>query len=213
MCILFDNNNGKARDGLTMQNSQTAPSGAELREGWQVALAPGCSSVCHGARCQACADSQRKEYGAQVYGGSAAEASTNGSEDGHPEGQGKCVSYGEPITYPLDELLLHASRRQTKVQHWWIWEDVTAGHAWSCVEQLWGPVATLSGKPTPVASWVHLMCVNWNRQYMWLIVCLISALSNEDALWRWPGLRFGLQKCRNSNSRMGKAVPARRFAL
>ncbi|XP_069552328.1 IgGFc-binding protein isoform X1 [Brachyistius frenatus] len=69
VCGLCGNYNGKAQDDLTMQNGQTAPNGAKLGESWQVALAPGCSSVCQGAWCQACSDSQRKEYQAKKYCG------------------------------------------------------------------------------------------------------------------------------------------------
>ncbi|XP_039662365.1 IgGFc-binding protein-like isoform X2 [Perca fluviatilis] len=69
VCGLCGNYNGKAQDDLTMRNGQTATNGATLGESWQVALVPGCSSVCQGAWCQACSDSQRKEYQAQKYCG------------------------------------------------------------------------------------------------------------------------------------------------
>ncbi|XP_032374142.1 IgGFc-binding protein isoform X1 [Etheostoma spectabile] len=69
VCGLCGNYNGKAQDDLIMRNGQTATNGATLGESWQVALVPGCSSVCQGAWCQACSDSQRKEYQAQKYCG------------------------------------------------------------------------------------------------------------------------------------------------
>ncbi|XP_071325188.1 IgGFc-binding protein [Trachinotus anak] len=69
VCGLCGNYNGNAKDDLTMRNGQIAPDGAKLGESWQVALAPGCSSVCQGAWCQACSDSQKKEYQAQKYCG------------------------------------------------------------------------------------------------------------------------------------------------
>ncbi|KAK5892520.1 hypothetical protein CesoFtcFv8_012890 [Champsocephalus esox] len=69
VCGLCGNYNGKAQDDLTMRNGQTSKNGAELGESWQVALVPGCSSVCQGAWCQACSDSHRKKYQAQKYCG------------------------------------------------------------------------------------------------------------------------------------------------
>lgn len=69
VCGLCGNYNGKAQDDLTMRNGQKASNGAKLGESWQVALVPGCSSVCQGASCQACSDSQTKEYQAQKYCG------------------------------------------------------------------------------------------------------------------------------------------------
>lgn len=69
VCGLCGNYNGKAQDDLIMKNSQTAPNGAKLGESWQVAIVPGCSSVCQGAWCQACSDSQKKVYEAQKYCG------------------------------------------------------------------------------------------------------------------------------------------------
>lgn len=69
VCGLCGNYNGKAQDDLTMRNGQTASDGAKLGESWQVALVPGCSSVCQGAWCQACSDSQRKAYAAQKHCG------------------------------------------------------------------------------------------------------------------------------------------------
>ncbi|XP_071062157.1 IgGFc-binding protein [Pseudochaenichthys georgianus] len=69
VCGLCGNYNGKAQDDLTMRNGQTSKDGAELGESWQVALVPGCSSVCQGAWCQACSDSHRKKYQAQKYCG------------------------------------------------------------------------------------------------------------------------------------------------
>ncbi|XP_070690944.1 IgGFc-binding protein [Pempheris klunzingeri] len=69
VCGLCGNYNGKAQDDLTMPNGQTANNGGKLGESWQVALLPGCSSVCQGAWCQACSESQRKEYQAQKYCG------------------------------------------------------------------------------------------------------------------------------------------------
>nr|XP_054596325.1 IgGFc-binding protein [Nothobranchius furzeri] len=59
---LCGNYNGNAQDDLTMSNGKTAPDGTRLGESWQVALAPGCSSVCEGSWCQACSDSQKKVY-------------------------------------------------------------------------------------------------------------------------------------------------------
>lgn len=69
VCGLCGNYNGKARDDLIMPNGQAANSGAELGESWQVALVPGCSSVCQGPWCQACSDSQRKKYQNRKYCG------------------------------------------------------------------------------------------------------------------------------------------------
>lgn len=69
VCGLCGNYNGKAQDDLTMRNGQKASNGAKLGESWQVALVPGCSSACQGASCQACSDSQTKEYQAQNYCG------------------------------------------------------------------------------------------------------------------------------------------------
>lgn len=69
VCGLCGNYNGKAQDDLTMENGETASNGAKLGESWQVALVPGCSSVCLGEQCQACSDSQRKKYQAQNYCG------------------------------------------------------------------------------------------------------------------------------------------------
>lgn len=69
VCGLCGNYNGKAQDDLTMPNGQDANNGAKLGESWQVALVPGCSSVCQGAWCQACSGSQSKEYQAQKYCG------------------------------------------------------------------------------------------------------------------------------------------------
>ncbi|XP_056237739.1 IgGFc-binding protein [Seriola aureovittata] len=69
VCGLCGNYNGNAKDDLTMRNGQIAPDGVKLGESWQVALVPGCSSVCQGAFCQACSDSQKKEYQAQKYCG------------------------------------------------------------------------------------------------------------------------------------------------
>ncbi|KAM9852132.1 IgGFc-binding protein [Aulostomus maculatus] len=69
VCGLCGNYNGEGGDDLTMRNGQIAPDGAKLGESWQVGLVPGCSSVCHGPWCQACADSQRKEYRALKYCG------------------------------------------------------------------------------------------------------------------------------------------------
>lgn len=69
VCGLCGNYNGKAQDDLTMRNGQKASNGAKLGESWQVALVPGCSSACQGASCQACSDSQTKEYQAQKYCG------------------------------------------------------------------------------------------------------------------------------------------------
>ncbi|XP_053183557.1 IgGFc-binding protein, partial [Scomber japonicus] len=69
VCGLCGNYNGKAQDDLIMKNSQTAPNGDKLGESWQVATVPGCSSVCQGAWCQACSDSQKKVYEAQKYCG------------------------------------------------------------------------------------------------------------------------------------------------
>lgn len=69
VCGLCGNYNGKAQDDLTMRNGQIAKNGDMLGESWQVALVPGCSSVCQGAWCQACSDSQRKVYRAEKYCG------------------------------------------------------------------------------------------------------------------------------------------------
>ncbi|XP_010737445.2 IgGFc-binding protein [Larimichthys crocea] len=69
VCGLCGNYNGKAQDDLTMRNGQTTNNGDKMGESWQVALVPGCSSVCQGAWCQACSDSQRKVYQAQKYCG------------------------------------------------------------------------------------------------------------------------------------------------
>ncbi len=69
VCGLCGNYNGNAQDDLTMPNGQTASDGAKLGESWQVALAPGCSSVCRGEQCQDCSDSQRQEFEAQIYCG------------------------------------------------------------------------------------------------------------------------------------------------
>ncbi|XP_026150219.1 IgGFc-binding protein-like [Mastacembelus armatus] len=66
---LCGNYNGKAEDDLTMPNGQTATDGAKLGESWQVALVPGCSSVCQGAGCQACSDSESKAYQGEKYCG------------------------------------------------------------------------------------------------------------------------------------------------
>ncbi|KAK7886664.1 hypothetical protein WMY93_026285 [Mugilogobius chulae] len=69
VCGLCGNYNGKAQDDLTMRDGQTAADGVKLGESWQVALVPGCSSVCQGPWCHACADSQREVYRAQKYCG------------------------------------------------------------------------------------------------------------------------------------------------
>lgn len=69
VCGLCGNYNGKAQDDLMMPNSQSAPDGAKMGESWQTAAAPGCSSACQGAWCQACSDSQRKAYEAQRFCG------------------------------------------------------------------------------------------------------------------------------------------------
>ncbi|XP_075321405.1 IgGFc-binding protein-like [Odontesthes bonariensis] len=69
VCGMCGNYNGKAQDDLTMPNGKTAPNGANMGESWQVALTPGCSSVCKGAWCQACSDSQKKVYETTKYCG------------------------------------------------------------------------------------------------------------------------------------------------
>ena len=69
VCGLCGNYNGKAQDDLAMRNGLSSKNGTELGESWQVALVPGCSSVCQGAWCQACSDSHRKKYHAQKYCG------------------------------------------------------------------------------------------------------------------------------------------------
>lgn len=69
VCGLCGNYNDKAQDDLTMPNDKSASDGRELGESWQVALVPGCSSVCQGAWCKACTDSEKKVYEANKYCG------------------------------------------------------------------------------------------------------------------------------------------------
>uniref|UniRef100_A0A665VU45 Fc fragment of IgG binding protein n=1 Tax=Echeneis naucrates TaxID=173247 RepID=A0A665VU45_ECHNA len=69
VCGLCGNYNGNGKDDMTMRNGQTAPDGGRLGESWQVASVAGCSSACQGVWCQACSDSQKKEYQAQKYCG------------------------------------------------------------------------------------------------------------------------------------------------
>lgn len=67
VCGLCGNYNGNNKDDLIMPNGQAAPDGARLGESWQVALTPGCSSVCQGAQCQSCSDSQKEKYQLQRH--------------------------------------------------------------------------------------------------------------------------------------------------
>uniref|UniRef100_A0A673AB09 Fc fragment of IgG binding protein n=1 Tax=Sphaeramia orbicularis TaxID=375764 RepID=A0A673AB09_9TELE len=69
VCGLCGNYNGKSQDDLTMRNGQPASDGTKLGESWQVALVPGCSSVCQGPWCHACSGSQKNVYRAQKYCG------------------------------------------------------------------------------------------------------------------------------------------------
>uniref|UniRef100_A0A3B3ZMR6 VWFD domain-containing protein n=1 Tax=Periophthalmus magnuspinnatus TaxID=409849 RepID=A0A3B3ZMR6_9GOBI len=69
VCGLCGNYNGRGEDDLTMRDGQAAADGVKLGESWQVALVPGCSSVCQGPWCHACTDSQREVYRAQKYCG------------------------------------------------------------------------------------------------------------------------------------------------
>uniref|UniRef100_A0A3B4ADD7 VWFD domain-containing protein n=1 Tax=Periophthalmus magnuspinnatus TaxID=409849 RepID=A0A3B4ADD7_9GOBI len=69
VCGLCGNYNGRGEDDLTTRDGRAAADGAELGESWQVALVPGCSSVCQGPWCRACADSQTEVYRAEKYCG------------------------------------------------------------------------------------------------------------------------------------------------
>lgn len=69
VCGLCGNYNGKPQDDLKMRNNHIARDGTKLGESWRVALVPGCSSVCQGAWCKACSNSQKKVYAAQKYCG------------------------------------------------------------------------------------------------------------------------------------------------
>ncbi|XP_068180237.1 IgGFc-binding protein [Antennarius striatus] len=69
VCGLCGNYNSKAQDDLAMPNGQLAKNGDKLGDSWQVAVTPGCSSVCQGPWCQICSESQRKEFEAQRHCG------------------------------------------------------------------------------------------------------------------------------------------------
>lgn len=69
VCGLCGNYNDKAQDDLTMPNGNTTSNERQLGDSWQVAIVPGCSSVCQGPWCQACSDSQKKVYEANKYCG------------------------------------------------------------------------------------------------------------------------------------------------
>lgn len=69
VCGLCGNYNDKAQDDLTMPNGNTTSDERQLGDSWQVAIVPGCSSVCQGPWCQACSDSQKKVYEANKYCG------------------------------------------------------------------------------------------------------------------------------------------------
>lgn len=69
VCGLCGNYNGKPQDDMSTPSGQAAPDVATLGKSWRVALVPGCSSVCQGAQCQACSDSQREVYRGQKYCG------------------------------------------------------------------------------------------------------------------------------------------------
>lgn len=75
VCGLCGNYNGKAQDDLTMRDNQTAADGVKLGESWQVAVVPGCSSVCQGPHCHVCTDTQRDVYRAKKYCGIIADTS------------------------------------------------------------------------------------------------------------------------------------------
>ncbi|XP_041845054.1 IgGFc-binding protein isoform X2 [Melanotaenia boesemani] len=93
VCGLCGNYNEKAQDDLTMQNGKTASDGTKLGESWQVALTPGCSSACQGAWCQACSDSQKKEYQASKYCGIIVDKAGPFRE---------CHSHVDPVPYMED---------------------------------------------------------------------------------------------------------------
>lgn len=93
VCGLCGNYNGNTQDDLTMQNGKPAPDGSKLGDSWQVAIAPGCSSVCQGPWCQACSDSQKKVYEATKY------CSIIGDKAGPFRG---CHEHVEPASYMED---------------------------------------------------------------------------------------------------------------
>lgn len=75
VCGLCGNYNGNPKDDLTMRNGQKASSGDKLGESWQVALVPGCSSVCQGASCQTCSKSEKNKYKTKKHCGIIADKS------------------------------------------------------------------------------------------------------------------------------------------
>lgn len=93
VCGLCGNYNGRAQDDLTMRDGQAASDGVKLGESWQVAVVPGCSSVCQGPWCHACTDSQREVYKAQKYCGIIADKAGPFKE---------CHSHVDPAPYLED---------------------------------------------------------------------------------------------------------------